>query len=45
MRLLIALIILGLVIALIRFLTSRGKVDDVKRIDNQRDDDDDPSGQ
>ena len=41
MRLLIALIILGLVIALIRFLTSRGKVEDIKRIDRKRDDEDD----
>lgn len=40
MRLLIALIILGLVIALIRFLISRSKADKTKRIENKRDDDD-----
>ncbi len=39
-RLLIALVILGLVIALVRLLINRGKADKTKRIENKRDDDD-----
>ena len=39
-RLLIALVILGLVIALVRLLINRDKADKTKRIENKRDDDD-----